>query len=108
MTYLQQRHLLLVKQWAELGHQAALRKRRLADTLDQWSAFSAKHAELTAWLQQAEKRLAETPTHAHIEDIIARMQHVSGLLVTVAHNDLCTTLDFKQKNLCAVDGEVII
>lgn len=77
MTYLHQRHLLLVKQWAELGHQAVLRRSRLADTLDQWAAFSAKHSELMAWLQQAEARLAATPTHAHIEDIIARMQHVS-------------------------------
>ena len=76
MSYLQQRHLLLDKQWGEMKNQLTMRKQRLTDQLDQWGAFSQKYTELCDWLTQAEGRLGTLHDY-HIEELIFRMQHVS-------------------------------
>ena len=74
MTILQQRLLLLNKQWQEIQHQVALRKQRVADRLQQWALFNEKYKELLEMLNSMETRVS-TGNEYHIEDLLYKIQN---------------------------------
>ena len=76
LSILQQRLLLLDKQWDEIKNQTLLREQLIADRLNRWSTFTEKHKELSDWLDRMEAKVT-TGREYHIEDLLHKLQNVS-------------------------------
>ena len=79
MAVLHERIVLLAKQWDELHLQTCLRRKRIADKLNEWSYFGQKYKEMSDWLTEMEVKVSQNGEHS-IEDLLQKLRKVSIII----------------------------
>ncbi|KTG06491.1 hypothetical protein cypCar_00011069 [Cyprinus carpio] len=59
LTVLQERLILLQRQWEETCHQLSLRRQQVSERLNEWAVFNEKNKELCEWLTQMESKVSQ-------------------------------------------------
>ncbi|XP_016311636.1 nesprin-1-like isoform X6 [Sinocyclocheilus anshuiensis] len=73
LTVLQERLLLLQRQWEETCHQLSLRRQQVSERLNEWAVFNEKNKELCEWLTQMESKVSQNGDIS-IEEMIEKLR----------------------------------
>ncbi|KAK1888724.1 Nesprin-1, partial [Dissostichus eleginoides] len=73
ITVLQERLLLLQRQWGEVSHQLTLRRQQVSEKLNEWAVFNEKNKELCEWLTQMESKVSQNGDIS-IEEMIEKLR----------------------------------
>uniref|UniRef100_A0A8C2KL13 Spectrin repeat containing, nuclear envelope 1a n=1 Tax=Cyprinus carpio TaxID=7962 RepID=A0A8C2KL13_CYPCA len=73
LTVLQERLILLQRQWEETCHQLSLRRQQVSERLNEWAVFNEKNKELCEWLTQMESKVSQNGD-VTIEEMIEKLR----------------------------------
>uniref|UniRef100_A0A8C1YUK6 Spectrin repeat containing, nuclear envelope 1a n=1 Tax=Cyprinus carpio TaxID=7962 RepID=A0A8C1YUK6_CYPCA len=73
LTVLQERLILLQRQWEETCHQLSLRRQQVSERLNEWAVFNEKNKELCEWLTQMESKVSQNGDIS-IEEMIEKLR----------------------------------
>ncbi|XP_052391485.1 nesprin-1 isoform X1 [Carassius gibelio] len=73
LTVLQERLVLLQRQWEETCHQLSLRRQQVSERLNEWALFNEKNKELCEWLTQMESKVSQNGDIS-IEEMIEKLR----------------------------------
>ncbi|XP_043075052.1 nesprin-1 isoform X1 [Puntigrus tetrazona] len=73
LTVLQERLVLLQRQWEETCHQLSLRRQQVSERLNEWAVFNEKNKELCEWLTQMESKVSQNGDIS-IEEMIEKLR----------------------------------
>jgi nesprin-1 len=79
LNILRQRILLLNKQWDELCHRAAQRRRHIQSSMSQWANFNENVSSFHKWIDEMEYKII-TSKEYHIEDLLQKFSKVSTVM----------------------------
>ncbi|XP_067272909.1 nesprin-1 isoform X4 [Pseudorasbora parva] len=73
LTVLQERLIILQRQWEETCHQLSLRRQQVSERLNEWAVFNEKNKELCEWLTHMESKVSQNGDIS-IEEMIEKLR----------------------------------
>ncbi|XP_048062412.1 nesprin-1 isoform X1 [Megalobrama amblycephala] len=88
LTVLQERLILLQRQWEETCHQLSLRRQQVSERLNEWAVFNEKNKELCEWLTHMESKVSQNGDIS-IEEMIEKLKKDYQEEISVANENKC-------------------